>query len=439
MTGQAYVQSAKIAAVRGPFSEFRRNRKHMLTVIASHRRNLSQIQRSDLPDEILLDLAGTWDSAVQLGKRWGYSNCQVTVLAPTGTVAFMMDCDTTGIEPEIALVKYKSLSGGGTLKIVNGSVRKSLKTLGYTSADVAHILQVLEHQGTIETIPELRSEDLPVFDCALRPATGTRCISPYGHLKMMAAVQPFLSGGISKTINLPSDTTVKEIEDLFLSAWKMDLKSVSVYRDGCKAVQPLSVMLTTEQQSQGPTRKRLPVDCASVRHKFEIAGQKGYIHTGFYEDGNIGEIFIRMAKEGSTVSGLMDTIATLTSIALQYGVPLEALVNKFSHVRFEPSGMTSNPKIPFAKSLTDYIFRYLGTRFLTKQQQEAAGLTGTQPGLPNAPDGYNGVNYVLGSSDLGHSFNPQSDAPSCHDCGAIMVRNGSCYKCLNCGATSGCS
>ncbi|MDQ1239131.1 MAG: ribonucleoside-diphosphate reductase alpha chain, partial [Thermodesulfobacteriota bacterium] len=329
--------------------------------------------------------------------------------------------------------------GGGTLKIVNGSVRKSLETLGYTSTDVAHILQVLEHQGTIESIPELRSEDLPVFDCALRPATGTRCISPYGHLKMMAAVQPFLSGGISKTINLPSDTTVEEIEDLFLSAWKMDLKSVSVYRDGCKAAQPLSVMHTTEQQSQGPTRKRLPVDCASVRHKFEIAGQKGYIHTGFYEDGNIGEIFIRMAKEGSTVSGLMDTIATLTSIALQYGVPLEALVNKFSHVRFEPSGMTSNPKIPFAKSLTDYIFRYLGTRFLTKQQQEAAGLTGTQPGLSNEPDGYSSVNYVLGSSDLGHSFNPQSDAPSCHDCGAIMVRNGSCYKCLNCGATSGCS
>jgi ribonucleoside-diphosphate reductase alpha chain len=439
MTGQAYVQSAKIAAVKGPFPEFRRNRKPMLAVIASHRRNLSQIQGSYLPETMLLDLAGTWDSAVELGKRWGYSNCQVTVLAPTGTVAFMMDCDTTGIEPEIALVKYKSLSGGGTLKIVNGSVRKSLETLGYSDADIAHILQVLENQGTIENIPEIRPEDLSVFDCALRPATGARCISPYGHLKMMAAVQPFLSGGISKTINLPGDTTVEEIEEIFLSAWKMDLKSVSVYRDGCKAVQPLSVVLTTEQESQGPTRRRLPVDCTSVRHKFEIAGQKGYIHTGFYEDGNIGEIFIRMAKEGSTVSGLMDTIATLTSIALQYGVPLEALVNKFSHVRFEPSGMTSNPKIPFAKSLTDYIFRYLGTRFLTREQQEAAGLAGNQPGLSNESNSYNGGSYVLGSSDLGHSFNPQSDAPSCHDCGAIMVRNGSCYKCLNCGATSGCS
>jgi len=439
MTGQAYLQSAKIAEIRGPFKEFRRNRKPMLDVLALHKNNLSRISGSLIPSDLFSELSKTWDLALRLGTAWGYSNCQVTVLAPTGTVAFMMDCDTTGIEPEVALVKFKALSGGGTLRIVNRAVGRSLRTLGYSETDAARILAALEIHGSAENIPEVRPEDLRVFDCALRPRTGTRFISPYGHLKMMDAVQPFLSGGISKTVNLPGESSVEDIEEIFISAWRMGLKSVAVYRDGCKSVQPLTVILDTAQKTPGPVRKRLPIDCRSVRHKFEIAGQKGYIHTGFYEDGSIGEIFIRMAKEGSTVSGLMDTIATLTSIALQYGVPLEALVNKFSHVRFEPSGMTSNPKIPFAKSLTDYIFRYLGTRFLTEEQQEAAGLTDNHLGLRNTSEGQVKPNYVLGSSDLGHVFHPQSDAPSCHDCGAIMVRNGSCYKCLNCGATSGCS
>jgi ribonucleoside-diphosphate reductase alpha chain len=260
---------------------------------------------------------------------------------------------------------------------------------------------------------------------------------------MMAAVQPFISGAISKTINLPRETTVEEIEEIYRVAWRLGLKAISVYRDGCKAVQPVALTEPEAAKTLGPVRRRLPVDCKTVRHKFEIAGQKGYIHTGFYEDGTVGEIFIRMAKEGSTISGLMDTIATLTSIALQYGVPLEALVNKFSHVRFEPSGFTSNPDIPMAKSLTDYIFRYLGTRFLNHEQQQAAGLlpVGHESIVPAVVPSSAARTERSGQmiGDTGHAFNPQSDAPACNDCGAIMVRNGSCYQCLNCGATYGCS
>jgi len=439
MTGEAYVQSAKIAEVRGPFAEFEKNREAMLRVIAAHKESLSEIKAEHVPTDLVSEATISWERALDQGAQWGYSNCQVTVLAPTGTVAFMMDCDTTGIEPDVALVKHKALSGGGTLRILNRTVEKALRRLGYDDDAVSDILKQLEEHGSMESIAAVKPEHLPVFDCALRPVKGTRMISAEGHLKMMAAVQPFISGGISKTINLPSDTTVEDIEQVFISAWKMNLKAVSVYRDGCKTVQPLTVASPLDQQFPGPVRRRLPVDCKSVRHKFEIAGQKGYIHTGFYEDGKVGEIFIRMAKEGSTISGLMDTIATLTSIALQYGVPLEALVNKFSHVRFEPSGITTNPQIPFAKSLTDYIFRYLGTRFLTREQQERAGLLGGDHGLPGLAHDLARIERAAPTTNEGHTFHPQSDAPACPDCGAIMVRNGSCYKCLNCGATTGCS
>lgn len=439
LTGQAYRQSALIASVRGPFKEFHRNRMQMLGVLKSQRNHVLQISPSHIPREVLAKAVTTWNEALEGGENWGFANCQVTVIAPTGTVAFMMDCDTTGIEPEIALVKHKILSGGGNLRIVNRTVGRALERLGYKPIEIEHILGKVEERGSIEGISGVSSEHLPVFDCAFRPVNGERFISSDGHLRMMAAVQPFISGGISKTVNLPADTTVEQIEEIFFQAWKLGLKSISVYRDGCKAIQPISVSPPSKGKFFGPVRRRLPVDCKSVRHKFEIAGQKGYIHTGFYEDSKVGEIFIRMAKEGSTISGLMDTIATLSSIALQYGVPLEALVNKFSHVRFEPSGFTSNPQVPFAKSLTDYIFRYLGTSFLNKEQQEAAGL------LPVAEPSFQ-TTGATGTRDpsnpdnkMRQPFHLQSDAPACHQCGAILVRNGSCYKCLNCGATSGCS
>lgn len=443
MTGEAYLQSARIAAVRGPFAELEKNRDEMLRVIKAHRSHVLHIPQSHVPADMVSEAIAIWDQALEMGERFGYANCQATVVAPTGTVAFMMDCDTTGIEPEMALVKYKKLAGGGQLKIVNRTVGRALETLGYAPAVSRHIVVRIEETGSIEGIPEVDPEHLPIFDCAFKPTAGQRVISPEGHMRMMSAVQPFISGGISKTVNLPTDTTVDQIVEIFRQAWLLGLKSISVYRDGCKAVQPLGLEATPRPRSLKPIRRRLPVDCRSVRHKFEIAGQKGYIHTGFYEDGTVGEIFIRMAKEGSTISGLMDTIATLTSIALQYGVPLEALVSKFIHVRFEPAGFTSNPDIPIAKSLTDYIFRYLGTRFLTEEQKAVAGLlpTGKRNGetppisaaRPTEP-----TDSEPGRSS-GLAFNVQSDAPACHDCGAIMVRSGSCYECLNCGATNGCS
>ncbi len=440
LAGEAYTQSARLAAVRRPFGEFQKNREPMLGVIKAHREHAYRIKDAGVPDEIRVEAREVWDSALELGEKHGYSNCQVTVVAPTGTVAFMMDCDTTGLEPELALVKYKTLSGGGRLKIANRTVFSALERLGYSPAAINRILQRIEETGTIEGAPELQSEHLPVFDCAFRPINGKRNIQPEGHLRMMAAVQPYISGAISKTANLPGDATAADIRELFMLAWQLGLKSITVYRDGCKAVQPMTTSAVASGEELQPVRRRLPVDCKSVRHKFEIASQKGYIHTGFYDDGKVGEIFIRMAKEGSTISGLMDTIATLTSIALQYGVPLEALVNKFSHVRFEPSGFTSNPDIPIAKSLTDYIFRYLGTRFLTKGQQIIAGLL-----PPSEEDRGRTDRRELAETEyktaehVEQGFYPQSDAPGCHYCGAIMVRDGSCYKCLNCGATSGCS
>ncbi|MGB6064957.1 MAG: vitamin B12-dependent ribonucleotide reductase, partial [Desulfomonilaceae bacterium] len=443
MTGEAYAQSARIAAVRGPFSEFQKNRDAMLRVIKDHRERAQQLIPAGVPDALVAQARKVWDLALATGEQFGYANCQATVVAPTGTVAFMMDCDTTGVEPEIALVKYKHLSGGGHLEIVNRTVARALKRLGYSAVVIKDIVSKIEETGTIEGIREVSPERLPVFDCAFRPARGTRSVSIEGHLKMMAAVQPFISGAISKTVNLPNDTSVERIEEIFRMAWRSGLKAISVYRDGCKAVQPVGVSSREEAKPPLPVRRRLPVDCKSVRHKFQVAGQKGYIHTGFYDDGKVGEIFIRMSKEGSTISGLMDTIATLTSIALQYGVPLEALVNKFSHVRFEPSGFTTNPDIPIAKSLTDYIFRYLGLRFLDKEQQKAAGLLPPGKGTEETAQSSYAENQAKTDPRLtqteGHAFNPQSDAPACYDCGAIMVRQGSCYECLNCGATTGCS
>jgi ribonucleoside-diphosphate reductase alpha chain len=367
------------------------------------------------------------------------------------------------VEPDIALVKYKKLVGGGMLKMVNGTVPSALKRLGYDSREIQSIVEYLESEDTIEGAPALKDEHLPVFDCAFKPAKGTRAISPEGHLRMMGAVQPFLSGAISKTVNMPSDTTPEEVEKAFMLAWRLGLKAVAVYRDGCKRTQPLNVKRSSDAvESEAsapaaavatapvsrevpapaeaqPVRRRLPADCRSIRHKFDVAGHEGYIHVGFYDDGSPGEIFIKMAKEGSTISGLMDTIATLTSMSLQYGVPLDALVSKFSHVRFEPSGFTKNPEIPYAKSLTDYIFRFLGVRFLTADKRSRVGLTehgvaATESAWAEAP-----VAQPAGGGLAPVGFQPQADAPSCPDCGSIMIRNGSCYRCTNCGATSGCS
>ncbi len=444
MTGQAYYQSSKIASVRRPFKEFDKNRNAMMRVMRNHR-DQAYSMTPVLEDEELTQRArAIWDNVIDQGGKHGFANSQVSAVAPTGTVAFMMDCDTTGIEPELALVKHKSLSGGGSLTIVNRRITHALERLGYEPDQISEICAFVEEHGTIEGTDLLKPEHLPVFDCAFKPLNGERYISAEGHVKMMAAVQPFISGGISKTVNIQNDCTIEDIERIYRMAWKLGLKSITVYRDGCKAAQPLVLSETKKAALPRPVRRRLPVECDSVRHKFEIAGHKGYIHTGFYEDGKVGEIFIRMSKEGSTISGLMDTIATLTSIALQYGVPLEALVNKFSHVRFEPSGFTSNPNVPYAKSLTDYIFRYLGTSFLDSEGQSLAGLTPIETSQESLNAPYTvtpqaSVPKQIASKSPGHAFKPQSDAPACFECGSIMTRSGACYKCLNCGATSGCS
>ncbi len=337
--------------------------------------------RRCVPLDLLTAARDAWDEALQGAREHGVRNSQVTVLAPTGTIAFMMDCDTTGVEPDIALVKYKKLVGGGMLKIVNNTVPRALKRLGYDSKEVQEIVEYLDEQDTIEGAPSLREDDLPVFDCAFRPARGTRTIHPLGHIRMMAAVQPFISGAISKTINMPESATVEEIEQAYIEAWRLGLKAVAIYRDGCKKMQPLNTSRTEATAATPavapapqPVRRHLPADRQALCHKFDVAGHEGYLHVGFYEDGAPGEIFIKMAKEGSTISGLMDTIGVLTSMALQYGVPLEVLVNKFSHVRFEPSGFTKNPDIPMAKSLIDYVFRFMGSRFLSGEARSEVGI-----------------------------------------------------------------
>jgi ribonucleoside-diphosphate reductase alpha chain len=470
MTGQAYLQSAHLAEELGPFSGYAENSKPMLKVIDQHRSYAYKLDPALVPLDLLSDARKVWDEALLLGQAVGYRNSQASVLAPTGTIAFMMDCDTTGVEPDIALVKYKRLVGGGLLKIVNNTVPRSLKRLGYDSQEIQSIVEYIDEHETIEGAPYLQDAHLSVFDCAFKPANGSRTIHHLGHLRMMGAVQPFISGAISKTINMPNDATVEDITQAYIEAWRLGLKAVAVYRDGCKLVQPLGTQKQSHQAARQanqavapaepqPVRRHLPEDRSAICHKFEIAGHEGYIHIGFYEDGTPGEMFIRMAKEGSTISGLMDTIATLTSVSLQYGVPLEALVSKFSHVRFEPSGFTRNPDIPFAKSLTDYIFRFLGTRFLSTEQKQGAGLaemeseslqTEAHPPQPvasvqrvaqTAPPAIDGRirPTPLDTTYTRPTWQTQADAPSCADCGSIMIRNGSCYKCLDCGSTSGCS
>jgi ribonucleoside-diphosphate reductase alpha chain len=456
MSGASYAQSARVAEAMGPFDEFETNREPMLRVMRKHRDAVKQIESAHVPLEILQAARTSWDEVVELGDRHGLRNSQISVLAPTGTIAFMMDCDTTGVEPDIALVKYKKLVGGGMIKIVNHTVPIALKRLGYDKDQIRAIVEFIDENDTIEGAPHLKEEHLPVFDCAFKPAKGSRSIHYMGHLKMLAAVQPFISGAISKTINMPEDSTPEDIMQAYIEGWQMGLKAVAIYRDNCKRSQPLSTKRNEKETAAVPVpvqerravRRKLSDERRAITHKFSINEHEGYLTVGLYDDGQPGEIFLVMAKEGSTISGLMDSLATSISIALQYGVPLQTLVDKFSHTRFEPSGFTKNPEIPIAKSITDYIFRWLASKFLTREQKAAAGvilrdeppLSAPVPLLgggrlePLAP-----VVEVISHEQTKVTFLYQQDAPSCHDCGSIMVRNGSCYKCLNCGSTSGCS
>jgi len=522
MCGEAYLQSSKIAELCPPLEPatplthtveitggacpgWYVNREPFLDVIRMHRASVNNINRNNVPAALYAASAATWDEALAHGEKFGYRNAQVTVLAPTGTIGFMMDCDTTGIEPDLALVKYKKLVGGGMIKIVNNTVPAALFKLGYSSDQTNAIVSYIDATGTIEGAPAVKDEHLAVFDCSFKPTKGTRTIHYTGHLRMMAAAQPFISGAISKTINMPEDAAVDDIMEAYISAWKLGLKAVAIYRDGSKKAQPLSSMGSathkSNAQSSGPqvaaaepidesaeppraVRHRLPDERLSITHKFKVGGHEGYLTVGLYKNGGPGELFITMAKEGSTVSGLMDSFACATSIALQHGVPLKLLCEKFAHTRFEPSGWSNNPDIGYAKSIMDYIFRWLQLRFLTGQQQALfdglrpkyvggiAPVTGPDDGFNGGhPEGgsvsdrvegpassdpfgtsepslFNGPRAgVPGGTVTGHihaadalkELIDMGDAPSCHVCGAIMTRNGSCYRCMSCGSTSGCS
>jgi len=528
MTGHAYEQSAEIAAVMGPFQGYHDARcAHVskplgpdnvastLGVIQQHRDAVELIHPSSEFAFLKDEARQCWDRALSRGRQAGYRNAQVTVLAPTGTIAFLMDCDTTGVEPDIALVKYKLLAGGGMLKIINRGVQDALSRLGYAPPQIAAIAAHVEKFDTIEDIQEngavvrsgLKAAHLPVFDCAFKPYRGKRSIGYMAHLKMMAATQPFISGAISKTVNLPHECSVEDIKDAYVQAWKMGLKCVAIYRDGSKRSQPLNTRKTNESgqnnvpderikeleleitklkaQTGQPLRRRLPETRTAITHKFDVAGHEGYLTVGLFNDGQPGELFITMAKEGSTIGGLMDCIGTLTSLALQYGVPLEALMRKFAHQRFEPSGFTKNPEIRNASSIIDYVFRWLALQFIPGYREASLGSRNqpelAMPGLmeevkkkvnrpvpdlplsddtdillPSSPDDENGNGHARGNSNGGTgqavavtgrvvaTLNDrishfQLDAPTCPNCGHIAVRNGACFKCLNCGESLGCS
>jgi ribonucleoside-diphosphate reductase alpha chain len=438
MCGQAYKQSAIVARELGPFKGYAKNREPMLKVMKMHGLAADKIEDRKVPSDLLTSARKVWDDAYAIGREHGFRNSQATVLAPTGTIGFMMDCDTTGVEPDIALVKYKKLVGGGLMKIVNQTVPLALKKLGYIDEQIEHIIAFIDKNDTIEGAPHMKEEHLPVFDCAFKAAKGERTIQYMGHVKMMAAVQPYISGAISKTVNMPTDVTPDDISSTYIEAWRMGLKAIAIYRDGCKRTQPLNTSLDafTGAVKQKAVRRRLPDERQAITHKFSIAGHEGYITAGLYEDGTPGEIFITMSKEGSTISGLMDAFATSVSMALQYGVPLRVLVEKFQHMRFEPSGFTGNRQIPIAKSVLDYIFRWLGFKFLPAEEQPRAvdenGEFIVADASKNAP------RPTVESAEK-EVYKMQSDAPPCHQCGSIMVRSGSCYKCANCGETSGCS
>ncbi|MAT16277.1 MAG: ribonucleoside-diphosphate reductase, adenosylcobalamin-dependent [Planctomyces sp.] len=498
LTGQGYLTSSQIAKNVGPFAGYRENEKPMLRVMQMHRQAVEDIDEA-CPQYLKDAARDVWIDCLDSGRRHGYRNAQATVLAPTGTIAFMMDCDTTGIEPDIALVKYKQLAGGGMMKIVNRTVPQALTTLGYADDAIKTITDYIDTHDTIEGAPGLLEEHLPIFDCAFTPANGTRSISWRAHIGMMAAAQPFLSGAISKTVNMPSHSTADDIKQAYIEGWKLGLKALAIYRDGSKQSQPLATkkegkkgaVAAYEEIKPGMVRRRLPATRQSVTHKFSVGGHEGYITVGLFEDGTPGELFVTMAKEGSTIGGLMDVIGTQTSMCLQYGVPLQVIVDKFSHMRFEPAGWTNNPDIPNAKSVVDYIFRWMGIQFIpgyreanTPKRMEDAGKetpslsdekpqsgktldTKTTSGQTNGALNGHATNgaapspgtsssietltleyhetstallYESGENTRSEQFARfQSDAPACDNCGSITVRNGNCYLCHNCGASMGCS
>lgn len=463
----AYTQSAAISGNIGPFADYARNRDSMLDVIDMHRDAAHEIHPS-CPSYLRDAAKQCADEAVELGKRNGYRNAQVTVLAPTGTIGFMMDCDTTGVEPDIALVKYKLLAGGGMLKIVNRTVRPALEHLGYSREQITRIIQYIDEHDTIEGAPDLKDEHLVVFDCAFKARNGIRYIPYTAHIRMMAAVQPFLSGAISKTVNMPNEATPEEIFQTYLEGWRLGLKALAIYRDGCKRSQPVNTGKTEvkkssdkaakEEEHHGsgngskarPLRRRMPSTRRSVTHKFDIAGHEGYLTVGLYDDDTPGELFITMAKEGSTVGGLMDAFGTAISMCLQYGVPVKSLVEKFAHTRFEPSGFTKNPDIPIAKSLPDYIFRWFGQTFMDgfkepatakplAEEPEAKAIAASATATidePLPPPAKSAGEKGRIDDQFQHFM---EDAPVCDNCGSITVRNGACYRCFNCGNSMGCS
>jgi len=472
MTGEAYAQSARLAAVVGPYEAYPKNKSAHDRVMDKHRAAAYRIIADLVPPTLLSAARQAWDDAVSLGKSVGYRNAQASVIAPTGTISFMLDCDTTGVEPDIALVKYKRLVGGGMLKLVNGTVPAALSRLGYSETVGGAITAYVEQTGTIEGAPGLRDEHLAVFDCAFKPQNGQRSISHMGHIKMMGAVQPFISGALSKTVNLPETATVDDVADAYIEAWKHGVKAIAIYRDGSKKVQPLSTnadasnsrakaeVQTVERiverivEVHRPQRRRLPDTRESLTHKFSIEGHEGYITVGKFEDGTPGELFVTMAKEGSTLSGMMDAFATSVSLLFQYGVPLSHLVEKFGHMRFEPSGWTGNPEIGMAKSIVDYVFRWLGHRFLTAEEKAYHGLIrtteiadvatqqellATSVAISLPPITENFTSAPSASPTQGMRLNSTPDAPPCPRCGWLTVRNGTCHKCENCGETTGCS
>ncbi len=482
MTGWAYRTSAAIARdVTGPFDGYAENEEPFLGVMKKHRHHVDKIDTKLVPGDLLSSARGAWDEAISIGREHGFRNGQATVLAPTGTIGFMMDCDTTGIEPDIALIKYKRLVGGGMIKIVNNTTREALTNLGYNDEQGQAIIDYIDTEETIEGAPGLADAHLPVFDCAFRAANGTRSIHYQGHIRMMAAAQPFISGAISKTVNLPPEASIEDVQDAYMEAWKQGLKAIAIYRDGCKRTQPLSTSKTDPGLAakgaaapvaappvitNGPpaaVRRKLPDERQSMTHKFSVAGHEGYIHVGLYETGEAGEIFVKMAKEGSTVSGLMDSFATAISLALQHGVPLRLLVDKFSRTRFEPYGFTENPEIPRASSIMDYLFRWLGSKFVKSEADAGSGAADYQidasGDLKKITDVVEtakstAVEVIDATKSNGHgkahaqgngngngnySFIARTDAPTCPECGSIMIPNGSCHKCVNCGTTSGCS
>lgn len=447
LTGEAYCMSAYLVERVSSFEGYEVNKKPMQKVLRMHRDAVDDINARHVPEDLMTAAHEAWDTAVLRTEKMGIRNSQVSVLAPTGTIAFMMDCATTGIEPAFSLVAYKKMVGGGFLKIVNSTVPAALKNLGYPQEEIDAIVKYIEDNDRIEGAPYIKDDHLPVFDCAVNAPGGARAIHYMGHVRMMAAAQPFISGAISKTVNLPSSATIEDIANIYIDSWKLGLKAVAVYRDGCKGSQPLNTGRTKGSkddvvESDEPRRKTLPHDVVSYRHKFSVMGHEGYLHYGLYPDGKLAEVFIRMAKEGSTISGLLDSIGVLMSVSLQYGVPVETIVRKFVHTRFEPAGFTENPDIPVVKSILDYLAKFLALKFLTPDEQHGFGIyTETQTAEAIVKSDVMierdtaDRKEVIKLEKLSISASYQ-DAPACR-CGSIMVRTGSCYTCGSCGENLG--